>query len=553
MRKYFYSACILALALSVNKAHAQTGVAINDNNATADQSAILDVNVNANNKKGFLLPRVTTIQRDGIALPAKGLMVYVTNVDSLEINTGTPTSPTWTAFGLGPRAWNIRGNTGTTIATDFLGTYDGMDLGIRTNNIERMRILAGGNIGINTTAPSNRLTVVATNPLALYGVTQGTQTSTDSILTISNGIVKKIPSVGVVVNSSNYWSLSGNSTTSAFLGTTNDYALSFRVNNTLSGYIGKSSEGSTAFGYNSNAITWATGATAIGANAQATSGNTTAVGSNAQATSNPYASSFGADSKASNTNATALGGKSSAAGNATAVGYNAVAPQESVVIGSNAAATSNENVVIGVSAAATYQSIAIGKLAETDANNCIAIGYNSNARNQNSIAIGLNVTTPASNDMISIGNSSNSSVLFCGASDNSKALVVGTGNSNGNGAYLSKGGVWNNASDKNLKDGFSKVSGADVLAKVMALDVTKWKYKGTNEYHIGPMAQDFFAAFGLGTDDKHISSIDPSGVALVAIQELKKENEALTKRVDDQQKLLEQLLKEVNELKAKVK
>jgi hypothetical protein len=67
------------------------------------------------------------------------------------------------------------------------------------------------------------------------------------------------------------------------------------------------------------------------------------------------------------------------------------------------------------------------------------------------------------------------------------------------------------------------------------------------------MAQNFFVAFSLDTDDKHISSLDPSGVALVAIQELKKENEALAKKVDDQQKLLEQLLKEVNELKAKVK
>jgi hypothetical protein len=192
-------------------------------------------------------------------------------------------------------------------------------------------------------------------------------------------------------------------------------------------------------------------------------------------------------------------------------------------------------------------------LSETDSNNCIAIGYDAQARNQNSIAIGYGVVTPASNDMISIGNSSNSSVNFSGATNTANAFTVGTGNGNGNGAYLTKGGVWTNASDKNLKDGFSKVSSADVLARIMTLDVTKWKYKGTNEYHIGPMAQDFFAAFALGTDDKHISSIDPSGVALVAIQELKKENEVLTKRVDDQQKLLEQLLKEVNELKAKVK
>jgi hypothetical protein len=41
------------------------------------------------------------------------------------------------------------------------------------------------------------------------------------------------------------------------------------------------------------------------------------------------------------------------------------------------------------------------------------------------------------------------------------------------------------------------------------------------------MAQDFYAAFGLGTDDKHISTVDADGVAFAAIQELNVRNEAL--------------------------
>jgi|GEM_PF-1568530 len=440
-------------------------------------------------------------------------------------------------------------------ALTYLGTTSNFDLPFIANNTEWMRISKTGNVGINTTTPVYKLQVSATaNPLGLSGVQSGTMT--DSLLSIdpTTGAVRRLsisrfqgPSTGID------WSLNGNNTTSGFLGTTNDYALTIKVNNQVAGYIGKSTESATSLGYGASAITWAAGATAIGFNATAGQGNTTAVGYNAVATSNTYASAFGSDAKASNANATSLGGKATSATNSTAVGYNAQAAQESVVVGSNAVASNNENVVIGTSANSTYQSIAIGKLAETDANNGIAIGYKAKTPNQNSIAIGTNVTTPATNDMISIGNSSNSSVNFCGATSTANAFTVGTNGTNGNGAYLSKGGQWTSISDRNLKENITKVSGTDVLAKIMALDVTKWKYKGTDEFHIGPMAQDFFAAFALGTDDRHISAIDPAGVALVAIQELKKENEELTKRVDDQQKLLEQLLKEVNELKAKVK
>jgi endosialidase-like protein len=110
-----------------------------------------------------------------------------------------------------------------------------------------------------------------------------------------------------------------------------------------------------------------------------------------------------------------------------------------------------------------------------------------------------------------------------------KAIVVGADSSNGNGAYLTLGGVWTNTSDRNRKEGISPVDGGQLLAKVMALPVSQWNYKGedSSRRHIGPMAQDFYAAFGLGDDDKHISTIDPAGVALVAIQELAKENGVL--------------------------
>jgi hypothetical protein len=78
-------------------------------------------------------------------------------------------------------------------------------------------------------------------------------------------------------------------------------------------------------------------------------------------------------------------------------------------------------------------------------------------------------------------------------------------------------------SDRNAKQNFKPVDEKDVLAKVISLPVTEWNYKDddADKKHIGPMAQDFQAAFGLnGADDTHISVVDEGGVALAAIQGL---------------------------------
>ncbi len=52
------------------------------------------------------------------------------------------------------------------------------------------------------------------------------------------------------------------------------------------------------------------------------------------------------------------------------------------------------------------------------------------------------------------------------------------------------------------------------------MPMTRWNAKGVSSQHIGPVSQDFYAAFGLGEDDLHIASGDLSGVALAAIQGL---------------------------------
>jgi Chaperone of endosialidase len=98
---------------------------------------------------------------------------------------------------------------------------------------------------------------------------------------------------------------------------------------------------------------------------------------------------------------------------------------------------------------------------------------------------------------------------------------------NTNGAGIFSGTVTANGvlltSDRNAKKNFSSVNSQSILEKVAKLPISSWNYKtdANNLRHIGPMAQDFQAAFGLnGTDKTHISSIDEQGVALAAIQGL---------------------------------
>lgn len=84
-----------------------------------------------------------------------------------------------------------------------------------------------------------------------------------------------------------------------------------------------------------------------------------------------------------------------------------------------------------------------------------------------------------------------------------------------------------------MKENFKDVDGAEVLEKLSAMPIQTWNYKSQDKSirHIGPMAQDF-TKFGVGEDDKHITTIDADGIALIAIQELSRQNQELKKEIE---------------------
>jgi hypothetical protein len=193
----------------------------------------------------------------------------------------------------------------------------------------------------------------------------------------------------------------------------------------------------------------------------------------------------------------------------------------------------------------------------------IADGTTANATGSNSLFLGANTRANANGEtnQIVIGDSAigaGSNTATLGNTSIVKTVLrgnVGIGTATptlgplqmASGAYVTLGGVWTNASDRNLKDNFTNLDPQTVLAKITTLPITRWNYKNepAGVTHIGPIAQDFYGAFGLGGSDTSISTIDPAGVALLGIQALAVSADLQQNKIDglteNQAKLAQQI------------
>lgn len=116
---------------------------------TPDSSSLLDI---TDTTKGFLVPRMTLVQRNAIVAPATGLLIYQTNsTPGFYYFNGT----IWTTFT--GSSWSLLGNSGTNPTINKVGTTDNQDFVLVTNNTEKLRVNAAGNVGIGTTTPSTKL------------------------------------------------------------------------------------------------------------------------------------------------------------------------------------------------------------------------------------------------------------------------------------------------------------------------------------------------------------------------------------------------------------
>lgn len=122
-------------------------------------------------------------------------------------------------------------------------------------------------------------------------------------------------------------------------------------------------------------------------------------------------------------------------------------------------------------------------------------------------------------------------------------------NANGN---LTISGTLTENSSRDAKTNFESLDPVTVLARLNELPISVWSYKqDTSARHIGPMAEDFHKAFGLGVDDKTIAPGDKAGVALAAIKGLNQvvqekdiEIAELKRRIETLEELVQSLAQE---------
>jgi hypothetical protein len=131
-----------------------------------------------------------------------------------------------------------------------------------------------------------------------------------------------------------------------------------------------------------------------------------------------------------------------------------------------------------------------------------------------------------------------------GSATSATDILLARTNSGGYCGFNSSGQSFN-ASDRNVKENFTSVSNAEILQKLVDMPITQWTFKNQDSsvLYVGPMAQDFHAAFGLGgSNDRVIHATNAQGVTMAALQ-------GLNTKVEDKTKTLEARL---NELEARV-
>jgi hypothetical protein len=152
-------------------------------------------------------------------------------------------------------------------------------------------------------------------------------------------------------------------------------------------------------------------------------------------------------------------------------------------------------------------------------------------------------------------NGANNLLEFIGVNSSSETaplVTIGRGSSSGMSIAndLTVGGdvtatAFNTSSDRSAKENVLSVDTEDVLQKVASMPISQWNFKNETARHVGPMAQDFHAAFGLGANDTTIATVDADGVALAAIQ-------GLNQKLEQKDAQIVELRHELHQLRALV-
>jgi endosialidase-like protein/trimeric autotransporter adhesin len=177
-------------------------------------------------------------------------------------------------------------------------------------------------------------------------------------------------------------------------------------------------------------------------------------------------------------------------GSATALGFGTIASGGSATaLGSNTTASGNRSTAIGSQASTNGQA---GSFVYGDGSSQ------------------TDVTSTAPNQFVV---RAAGGTIFYSAGDLSAGVTLATG-----------AGSWASVSDVRRKENFRDLDADTVLARIARMDVPEWNYKSQDSSvrHVGPTAQDFYAAFRLSASDTTITTTDIDGIALLAIKALER-------------------------------
>jgi hypothetical protein len=183
---------------------------------------------------------------------------------------------------------------------------------------------------------------------------------------------------------------------------------------------------------------------------------------------------------------------------------------------------------------------ALGYTATADGTGAVAIGYRVTADADYSVAIGQRASTNGHAGAIVFSDGSTTDSTQASANNQFTVRSAGgvrlfTNATMTTGVQVSAGGSsWAVISDRNRKQDFLAVDGESILARIVSLPVSTWRYRDEEDrstLHIGPMAQDWHAAFGFTRDDNSINMSDFDGVNLAAVQALERRTTELRTEV----------------------
>jgi hypothetical protein len=376
-----------------------------------------------------------------------------------------------------------------------------------------------GNVGVGTSSPSTTLHV-ANGSVLFSGGTGGTPTSgagarlmwipAKSAFRAGNVLGTQWDDANIGNNSS---AMGQNATARGA------HSIATGYNTTASGDVSTAfgevttASGDVATAMGSGTTASALASTAIGSSTTASGKYSIAMGANAVA-SGEYSTAMGKDTRADSTCTTAMGEGTKASGyGSTAMGWNTKSSgSASTAIGGSTMASGIFSTATGCfTTASGHWSTAMGSYVSTNGHwgsFIIGDGYN---------------TTTFSND-----NDNEFQAVFTGGYRlwSTRAL--------GHGVYMTGGtSGWTNISDRTKKENFEGIDGEDLLLKIRHMPITKWNYRQSDASikYIGPVAQDFYAAFHLGgTDSLGINSINIDGVNMAAVQALEKRTAELREK-----------------------